>query len=119
MIIQSFLTIQNQLRVLHWQTKSYAAHQALGSAYEAMDELVDGFIETYAGADPEILNIDSCNIKCQSIDSLSPMSFMDSVHSFLSGKLSSAIPEEHTDLHNIKDEMIAVVNKTKYLLSLE
>lgn len=119
MIIQSFLTIQSQLRILHWQTKSYAAHQALGSAYEAMDELVDGFIETYAGADPEILNIDSCNIKCQSIDALSPMSFMDSVHSFLSGKLSSAIPEEHTDLHNIKDEMIAVVNKTKYLLSLE
>jgi len=119
MIIQSFLTIQSQLRILHWQTKSYAAHQALGSAYEAMDELVDGFIETYAGADPEVLNVDSCNIKCQSIDSLNPMSFMDSVHSFLSGKLSSAIPEEHTDLHNIKDEMIAVVNKTKYLLSLE
>jgi hypothetical protein len=119
MIIQSFLTIQSQLRILHWQTKSYAAHQALGSAYEAMDELVDGFIETYAGADPEVLKIDSCNIKCQNIDSLSPMSFMDSVHSFLVGKLSNSIPEEHTDLHNIKDEMIAVVNKTKYLLSLE
>lgn len=119
MIIQSFLTIQSQLRILHWQTKSYAAHKALGDAYEAMDELVDTFIETYAGADPEIIKVDSCNIKCQSIEALSPMSFMDSVHSFLSGKLSSSIPEEHTDLHNIKDEMIAVINKTKYLLSLE
>jgi hypothetical protein len=119
MLIQSFLTIQNQMKILHWQTKSYAAHKALGKAYEGLDVLIDNFIETYAGSSPEILNFDVCTIKCQNIDSLDPKSFLESVGSFLSGKLSSSIPEENTDLHNIKDEMIALVNKTKYLLTLE
>jgi hypothetical protein len=119
MIIKSFLTMQNQIKILHWQTKSYAAHQALGSAYEDLDELIDNFVEVYAGGDDSILNVGSISMNTHSIDSVNPTEFMSSICEFLSGKLSDAIPEERTDLHNIKDEMIAVVNKTKYLLSLE
>lgn len=119
MIMQSFLTIQNQIKILHWQTKSYAAHQALGAAYESLDALVDSFIETLAGLDQKVLEIDSCIIKCKSINSLDIMEFMKSVSEFLNTKLDSYIPEGRSDLHNIKDEMIAVVNKTMYLLRLE
>lgn len=119
MIIQSFLTIQNQVKILHWQTKSHAAHEALGKAYEGLDGLIDSFVETYAGSDPSILEIDSCVCKCKGINSVSPLDFMKSVSNFLSTKLDSSIPEERTDLHNIKDEMIALSNKTIYLLNME
>lgn len=119
MIIQSFLTIQNQIKILHWQTKSYAAHQALGGAYESLDSLIDSFVETLAGVDQKVLELDSCVTKCKSINSLDTMEFMKSVSEFLSNKLDSYIPEGRSDLHNIKDEMIAVVNKTMYLLRLE
>jgi hypothetical protein len=44
---------------------------------------------------------------------------MSSVEKFVSESLSDAIPEHRSDLHNIKDEMLAVVNKTKYLLNLK
>lgn len=119
MIIQSFLTIQNQIKILHWQTKSYAKHQALGSAYESLDALVDSFVETLAGVDQKFLELDSCVTKCKSINSIDIMEFMKSVSEFLSTKLDSYIPEGRSDLHNIKDEMIAVVNKTMYLLRLD
>jgi len=119
MIIKSFLTIQNQLRILHWQTTSYAQHKALGSAYEGLDALIDDFIEVFAGSDRSILEVGSFECKCHSIESISPIDFMNSVEKFISESLSDAIPEEKTDLHNIKDEMLAIVNKTKYLLNLK
>lgn len=119
MIIKSFLTIQNQLRILHWQTTSYAEHKALGNAYEDLDGLVDSFVEVFAGSDRSILEVGSFECKCHSIDSVTPLDFMNSVEKFISESLSDAIPEERTDLHNIKDEMLALVNKTKYLLNLK
>ena len=47
-IITNLLTIQNQIRVYHWQTQkkpgSFAQHEAFGKAYEALDPLIDDFI---------------------------------------------------------------------------
>ena len=52
-IITNLLTIQNQMRVFHWQTQkkqgSFAQHEAFGKAYEELDPLVDDFIEVYQG----------------------------------------------------------------------
>jgi hypothetical protein len=31
----TFLTIQAQFKILHWQTQSYAKHKAYGEIYEA------------------------------------------------------------------------------------
>ncbi len=45
-LISTFLCMQSQLRVWHWQTNSYAEHKALGKLYESLDGLVDDFVET-------------------------------------------------------------------------
>ena len=34
---------------MHWSTKSYAAHKALGEYYEAIPDLVDAVVESYQG----------------------------------------------------------------------
>ena len=44
MIVTNLLTLHNQLKIHHWQTKSYAEHQALGGAYDEFSDLIDGFI---------------------------------------------------------------------------
>ncbi len=44
-IIVPLVQFQQQLRVFHWQTESYAQHKALGKAYEALDGLIDSFVE--------------------------------------------------------------------------
>jgi len=46
MYITGLLTLQNQLRIFHWQTTVYSEHTAFGTAYEALDDLIDSFIET-------------------------------------------------------------------------
>ena len=49
MKLSNLFTALNQLRIDHWQTKSYAEHVALGAAYDALDDLFDTFVETYEG----------------------------------------------------------------------
>jgi hypothetical protein len=45
-IASTLVAIHTQLKFLHWQTKSYARHQAYGGAYDDMTGLIDGFVET-------------------------------------------------------------------------
>ena len=43
-LITKFLTLHNQLKVYHFQTDSYAQHQAFGGAYNEFTDLIDTFI---------------------------------------------------------------------------
>ena len=44
----------NFVQASHWQTKSYAEHEALGEHYTKFNELNDRFVETYQGDDARI-----------------------------------------------------------------
>ena len=48
-LITPFLQIQNQIRIYHWQTESYAQHKAFDKAYKSLGDLIDNFVETYMG----------------------------------------------------------------------
>jgi hypothetical protein len=41
--------------ILHWQTKSFANHMALGEFYQEMPELIDALVEATQGATGEII----------------------------------------------------------------
>ena len=50
-----------QLHLLHWQTKSYAEHQALGGLYDYVHDFKDGVIEKimgYTGKRPGVYKIE-------------------------------------------------------------
>lgn len=116
-LITSFLTIQNQLRIYHWQTSSYAQHKAFGKAYNDLDDLIDNFLEVYMGK----YGVIKAGIKYSfSLDNFGDnfMEFVDSSIEFLKNLVVELDVEKDTDLVNIRDEMLAVLNKLKYLLRL-
>ena len=47
--IQSNMNFLNDIQAYHWQTKSYAEHEALGEYYNKFNELNDRLVETYQG----------------------------------------------------------------------
>jgi hypothetical protein len=47
--VQTLLHAVTNTHILHWQTKSYAEHQALGAFYEELPELVDKLAEVIMG----------------------------------------------------------------------
>ena len=51
----TLLHASTNAHILHWQTKSYAEHVALGEFYEAIPGLVDDLVEATQGATGEII----------------------------------------------------------------
>jgi hypothetical protein len=47
------------------------------------------------------------------------MAYLDEAKDFLTNEVKSFLNEDDTELFNIRDEMLAAVNKTKYLLTLK
>lgn len=119
-VIVNLLKIQNQLRILHWQTTSYAAHKALGKAYEDLNDLIDNLVETHQGKHGRIMfetPIDLGLVNQNEIE-------LEDILIQLNDYLTSTFSEIHdsvkdTDCLNIRDEILAVINKLRYLLTLK
>lgn len=118
MIVTNLLTLHNQLKIHHWQTKSYAEHQALGGAYDALTEQIDEFIETFMGKYGRIESRDGFKIELSNYADLSTMDFVDKYITYLTDELPTGLEDSDTDLLNIRDEMLGGLNKLKYLLTL-
>ena len=43
------MSFLNNIQVFHWQTQSYAEHQALGEYYESLTDLNDKLVESWQG----------------------------------------------------------------------
>ena len=107
-------TVLNQLRIDHWQTKSYAEHKALGAAYEALDELFDKFVETYYGRVSIPSNSTNYSVKIESYKG-DLISSYTSLRTEIVAYLRS-ISEEFDDLKNIIDEIEGEFNHLLYRL---
>jgi hypothetical protein len=55
----------------------------------------------------------------QDISALSVQNFMDGITEFLVGMSDQLDSRYDTDLLNLRDEMLALINKSKYLLTLK
>lgn len=118
MHVSTFLSIQAQLRVLHWQTKSYAEHNAFGKAYDELDGLIDEFVEVHSGKYGNTLAKTNFQMTATNYKDTNAMALIDSYISYLVKDLPMILKEGDSDLLNIRDEMVAVLNQTKYLLRL-
>lgn len=116
--IKVILNFQNELRLHHWGTQSYSAHKALGSAYEGLDDLMDTFTETYIGVygREEIYSIKE--LKFNGPGEIDCRKVLDSLEDYLMNSIPKEISKEQTALLNIRDEMLGLVQQTKYLLTL-
>ncbi len=121
-IITNLLTIQNQFRVYHWQTQkkqgSFAQHDAFGKAYEALDPLIDDFIEVYQGKKGALMGKNGFTVNLENLSD-DYLVFIDEAVDYFTQYLPQSLDQNtDTDLLNIKDEMLAILNQTKYRLNM-
>lgn len=107
-------TVLNQLKIDHWQTKSYAEHKALATAYEELDELFDKFVELLYGREGIPSDKVTYAIKSDSYD--------DDLINKYTAMRKSVIDYLHTvaqndgDLKNTVDEIEGEFNHLLYRL---
>lgn len=119
-IILNLLKLQIQLRILHWQTNSYAQHKAYGKTYESLDLLLDNLVETHQGKRGIIKYGTPAVIEVTNIESISIMDVLQEVTDYLSTEFSNHVDVNlDTDCLNIRDEILSTLNKLKYLLTLQ
>ncbi len=122
--VKELLGIQDQVKVFHWQTSSYATHKALGDYYDSLSDLIDKFVEEYQGQfgrvpiKPNPMKSDLIGLgDLQSEEQI--VMFVKNVWQWLTTLRQNTEKVEHTtNLQNIIDEMIGETSKLKYLLTL-
>ena len=103
-----------QLHLTHWQTKSYAEHQALGGLYDYVHDFKDGVIEKlmgYTGKRPAPYKIEPLT-NCTGDECVSKLL------TFASSLKSYAESNGYHDISNLADALSGEAAKTKYLLTL-
>ena len=119
-LISTFLGIQSQFKVLHWQTQSYSKHNAYGGIYDSFSDLSDKFMEVYMGKYGRVaLDGENDAIQLSNIGEIKVDELVDTVVEFLCSLTNQLNDKRDSDLLNIRDEMLAEVNKLKYLLTLK
>lgn len=104
-----------QLHLLHWQTTSYAEHQALGGLYDYVHDFKDGVIEKlmgYTGKRPKAPKVEPLS------DTASATIVVSELMSFASSLKSFAESNSFHDISNLADALSGEAAKTKYLLTL-
>ena len=118
--VNFLLQTQTQIKILHWQTKGYARHQAFGETYSNLDVLIDDFVEIYMGKYGRFsLSENEKKISIDNLTELDLTAFMKTVKSELIGTSNDLSKDKDTDLLNLRDEMLGLFNKLSYLLTLE
>jgi len=117
-IISLLLQAQAQVKILHWQTTSYAKHMAFGGFYDAIDPLIDTLVECYQGKYGRVFLDDKNDLTIKDISNEELNNFLADLTDAMSDKLTSILDDKDTDLLNIRDEIIAEINKLRYLLTL-
>lgn len=103
-----------QLHLLHWQTQSYAEHQALGGLYDYVHDFKDGVVEKlmgYLGKRPQVFKIEP-------LSSASAMSVVENLCTFASELKAYGEANKFHDICNLADSLSGEAAKTKYLLTL-
>jgi hypothetical protein len=103
-----------QLHLLHWQTTSYAEHQALGSLYDYVHDFKDGVVEKimgYTGKRPGPYKIEALT-NCTAGECVS------NLLSFASALKAYGEKNSFHDVCNLADSLSGEAAKTKYLLTL-
>jgi DNA-binding ferritin-like protein len=117
--VNFFLTLQTQLKINHWQTKGYARHQAFGSTYDELQDLVDTYVEEAMGKYGRFTLTDETKvINLSNLSELDIKSFINVVRESLV-QFTGELDPTDTNLLNIRDEMLGLFNKLSYLLTLE
>ena len=118
--VNFLLGLHVQLKINHWQTKGVARHEAFGNTYNTLTDLIDEFVEIAMGKYGRfVLDDETNNIKLINLSEMNPKDMITVCTDALIEFSEDLDPRKDTDLLNLKDEMLGLLNKLQYLFTLE
>jgi hypothetical protein len=118
-IVCLMMTLRDQVKIYHWQTNEFARHKATDDLVDKLDDNIDKFVEVYMGkyGRPKFGGRTGM-IKIRNFHDQEAPALLNSAIDWLTHKLPKNLKNTDTDLLNIRDEIIADLNQTLYLFTL-
>jgi hypothetical protein len=115
-IVSMFFNIRDQVKLYHWQTKSFAEHKATDDLVGTLDTNIDKFVESYMGRYGRPYIKKTLPVKNLTVTGI--RTFISKSDEWLAKKLPRMLKRGDSDLLNIRDEILADLNQVKYLFTL-
>jgi DNA-binding ferritin-like protein len=117
--VNLLLGVHAQLKIFHWQTKGYARHNAFAQTRDDLENLMDSFVEEAMGKYGRFtLDEETKTIELFNLTDVKPVEMVETIcQSFI--EFTNDLDPVDTNLLNIRDEMLGLFQKLKYLLTLE
>lgn len=117
--VKFLLELQTQLKIYHWQTKGFARHEAFGKVYDELGDLIDEFIEQAMGKYGRfVLDDETKTLQMFNLSESKPKDAINTSCDVLIGFTEELDPKD-TNLLNLRDEILGLLYKLQYLLTLE
>ena len=121
-MLQMLMTV----KLYHWNTLSFSVHKATDGLYGDLNTLIDQFVEVLLGKHAnisesqrhDILNISSLKVHTYK-DNGKFKKELEEYKKFLMNLDKHFNKGDNSDLLNIRDEILATLNKMSYLLTLK
>jgi DNA-binding ferritin-like protein len=111
-----FMEMLMMVKLFHWKTHSFATHKATDELYDSLNGHIDTFIEVLLGKTGSRINL--LGKKSVSlVDLNSQASLKARIEQFK--RFLERLPDQGTDLMNIRDEILGDLNKFLYLLTFK
>jgi hypothetical protein len=112
------LTLRNQVKIYHWETKSFARHKATDELVDKLDDNIDKFVEVYIGkyGRPN-LSSSTGRIMLRNFNDQEAPVLLQQAIDWMTTRLPKLLKTTDTDLLNIRDEILADLNQTLYLFT--
>jgi len=111
-----FMEMLMMVKLFHWKTHSFATHKATDELYDSLNGHIDSFIEVLLGKTGTRINLLGRK-SISLVDLNSQASLKAKIEQFK--HFLERLPDQGTDLMNIRDEILGDLNKFLYLLTFK
>jgi hypothetical protein len=118
-ILLFFFGLRNNMYLYHLTTYSYPRHIAVGNLVDKFDGLIDSFLETTFGKYGRPDTFPNSKLELYKLSDGDAYMELSDYIDFLNNTIPLLINEKDTDLFNIRDEMVGILNNNRYLFELK
>lgn len=115
----NMLRLRDQSHVFHWQTYSHSEHNALSEYYEKYIDLIDDLAEMIMGALNERPSVENQAFELVDYSERALQEYLVDAREVFDNDAKEAIPEEYSEIHNKIEEIVELVDKLSYMITLK
>lgn len=122
-MVASFLRILNIIKLFHWKTQEFSVHKATDELYSDLGGRIDSFVEQLMGIIDKRIDINESLCYAVNCDNISELKehiivFKKYLEEYTAITDQSTNTVVNFDLLTLRDEMIGLLDKFLYLITL-